>query len=95
MPRKKPIIVIPADPNDEEDFDVTQEGLDRAYAARKVRQARNHTGLTQKAFAQKFHIPLGTLRDWEQARVSPPPFALAYITLILSDPDIVAKSYEL
>jgi len=27
--------------------------------------------LTQEEFAPRYHIPLGTLRDWEQGRAEP------------------------
>jgi len=37
---KKDRIVIPADPNDEEDFDVTEEVLEIAYRMRRERLAR-------------------------------------------------------
>ena len=33
-----------------------------------VRQARQRSGLTQAAFAQRIATPVATLRDWEQGR---------------------------
>jgi len=36
-----------------------------------VKIIRRALGLTQEQFAARFHIPLGTLRDWEQAQLSP------------------------
>ena len=89
---KKDRIVIPADPNDPEDFDVTAEGLERAQRARFIRRTRTQLGLTQEEFARRFRIPVGTLRDWEQARVVPPDFAVAYIRVIREHPEMVAEA---
>lgn len=88
---KKDDIAIRADPNDPEDFDVTYEGLDRGLKARQVRMTRTALGLSQPEFAKRFHIPVGTLRDWEQARSTPPQFAIAYIKLIARHPETVAR----
>ena len=32
---------------------------------------RRALGLTQEEFATRYHIPIGTLRDWEQGRAQP------------------------
>jgi putative transcriptional regulator len=96
--KKEPIssdpkrVVIPADPNDPEDGDVTAEGLDRAQRARLIRKTRTDLGLSQVEFANRFRVPVGTLRDWEQARATPPDFAVAYVRVIGQHPDIVAKA---
>ena len=37
-----------------------------------VRQAREKSGLTQSAFAERIETPVATLRDWEQGRFAPP-----------------------
>jgi putative transcriptional regulator len=47
--------------------------------------------LTQEEFAARYHIPLGTLRDWEQGTEPDQP-AKAYLTLIARDPDHVAET---
>jgi putative transcriptional regulator len=87
---KKERIVLPADPDDPEDFDVSAESMDRAKRARFIRQTRLRLGLTQTEFAGRFHVPVGTLRDWEQARVTAPDFAVAYVRVIAAFPDLVA-----
>lgn len=84
-------IVIPADPNDYEDFDVSAEALDRAQRSRLIRRTRTALGLSQTEFASRFRVPVGTLRDWEQARATPPDFAIAYVRVIAEHPDLVAK----
>ena len=85
-------IVLPADPDDPEDFDVTAEGLERGLRARLIRTTRTGLGLSQSEFASRFRVPVGTLRDWEQARVTAPDFAIAYVRVIARHPDIVAKA---
>lgn len=84
-------IALPADPSDVEDFDVSEAGLDRAHKARLIRKTRVDLGLSQSGFAERFRVPVGTLRDWEQARTTPPEFALAYVRVIAEHPDLVAK----
>lgn len=85
-------IVMPADPNDPEDGDVTAEGLDRGLRARLIRTTRTGLGLSQSEFAARFKVPVGTLRDWEQARATPPDYAVAYVKVIRSAPDVVDKA---
>lgn len=89
---KKEPIILPADPADREDFDVTAEGLERGRRARLIRKTRTDLGLSQVEFAKRFHVPVGTLRDWEQARAMAPDFAVAYVRVIGQHPDIVAKA---
>lgn len=82
--------IIPADPDDPEDFDVTAEALDRGQKARLIRRTREALGLSQPEFARRFRVPVGTLRDWEQARTTAPDFAVAYVRVIAAHPDMVA-----
>lgn len=89
---KKERIVLPADPADPEDFDVTAVALDRGQRARLIRKTRTDLGLSQAEFAGRFHVPVGTLRDWEQARATAPDFAIAYVRVIAAHPDMVAKA---
>lgn len=83
---------LPADPTDAEDFDGTAEALDRGQRARLIRKTRTGLGLSQSEFARRFRVPVGTLRDWEQARATAPDFAIAYVRVIGSYPDMVAKA---
>ena len=44
----------------------------KADPAGYMKRLRSYTGLTQKDFAEKYHIPLPTIRCWEQGqRVAP------------------------
>jgi putative transcriptional regulator len=58
----------------------------------QVKIIRRALGLTQEQFAERFHIPLGTLRDWEQASAQPVQSARAYVTIIARDPEAVHKA---
>lgn len=89
---KKKHTMLPADPVDAEDFDVTAEALDRSQRARLIRKTRTGLGLSQSEFATRFRVPVGTLRDWEQARATAPDFAVAYVRVIGQHPDMVAKA---
>jgi putative transcriptional regulator len=66
-------------------------------AARKVSRAktvRRALGLTQEEFAERFQIPIGTLRDWEQGRVAPDQAAQAYLRAIAGDAAAVQRALE-
>ncbi|HEY1245303.1 MAG TPA: helix-turn-helix domain-containing protein, partial [Hyphomicrobiaceae bacterium] len=52
----------------------------------QVKFMRSALGLTQEEFAQRFHIPLGTLRDWEQGKTQPDQAARAYLRVIARNP---------
>lgn len=60
----------------------------------RVRVMRKALGLTQEEFAARFHIPLGTLRDWEQAKSELVACARAYFRVIARNPKAVAEALE-
>ena len=53
-----------------------------------VRQAREKSGMTQSAFAERIETPVATLRDWEQGRFSPPGGVLCLLRLIIKHPEL-------
>jgi putative transcriptional regulator len=85
-------IILPADPADAEDRAVSIEGMERGQRARLIRKTRTDLGLSQVEFANRFRVPVGTLRDWEQARATAPDFAVAYVRVIGQHPDMVAQA---
>ncbi len=85
-------IALQADPADVEDFDVTVDALDRGQRARLIRKPLNGLGLSQSEFASRVRVPVGTLRDWEQARATAPDFAIAYVRVIRRHPEMVAEA---
>ncbi len=70
----------------------TEEELEKIGLRRVVnpKRLRDRLGLTQEAFAARYRIPVGTLRDWEQGRKLPDAPARAYLTVIDRDPNVVA-----
>ena len=47
--------------------------------ALRLQAIRRRMALSQTRFAERFHIPVATLRDWEQARRQPDAAVWAYI----------------
>jgi len=60
----------------------------------RIKTLRRALRLTQEDFAARYHIPLGTLRDWEQGRCEPDQPARAYLTVIARDPEGVMHALE-
>jgi putative transcriptional regulator len=66
----------------------------QARRVARVKTVRTTLGLSQEAFAARYLIPIGTLRDWEQGRAAPDAPARAYIQVIAGDPEGVIKALE-
>jgi putative transcriptional regulator len=71
---------------------MTDEEWARAPKTPRVTIIRRAFKLSQEEFAAQFHIPIGTLRDWEQGRKEPDAAAKAYLRVIASAPDTVRKA---
>jgi putative transcriptional regulator len=71
---------------------MTPEQLQKAKRIPQIKTLRRALGLTQEEFATRYHIPVGTLRDWEQGRSEPDQPARAYLTVIARDPEGVSRS---
>ena len=71
---------------------MTPEQLATARRIPRIKTLRRALGLTQDEFAARYHIPLGTLRDWEQGRTEPDQPARAYLKVIAADPEGVSRS---
>ncbi|NIK46735.1 helix-turn-helix domain-containing protein [Variibacter gotjawalensis] len=65
--------------------------MKRTPQAKIIRRA---LGLTQEEFAERYRIPLGTLRDWEQGRTEPDQTAKAYLHVIAAQPKLTASILE-
>jgi putative transcriptional regulator len=61
-------------------------------AAAIARSVRKRLGISQAEFSARYHVPVGTLRDWEQNRKQPDAPALAYLRVIAREPDMVARA---
>ncbi|MFD2182494.1 helix-turn-helix domain-containing protein [Rhodoplanes azumiensis] len=73
---------------------LTEADMKRMKRTPQVKVVRRALGLTQEDFAARYHIPLGTLRDWEQGRVEPDQAARAYLTVIAREPETVRAALE-
>jgi len=71
---------------------MTPDERAKARQVPRVRTLRRALGLTQEEFAARYHIPLGTLRDWEQGRTEPDQPARAYLKVIASNPEEVSRA---
>jgi putative transcriptional regulator len=77
---------------DRDAIPLTPADFKRMKRTPQVKLIRRALGLTQEEFSGRFHIPLGTLRDWEQGAVVPDQSARAYLTVIARDPGAVRKA---
>jgi len=71
---------------------LSEDDLKRMKRTPKAKIIRRALELTQEEFAARYHIPLGTLRDWEQGRAEPDQATQAYLMLIARDPDHVNRT---
>lgn len=80
--------------NDPDAQPVTSENERRMKRTPQVTVIRRALGLSQEGFATRFHIPLGTLRDWEQNRKEPDAAARAYLIVIARNPEAVSEALQ-
>jgi putative transcriptional regulator len=71
---------------------LTAEDFARMKRTPQAKVIRRALKLSQEDFAAHFHIPIGTLRDWEQGRKEPDAAAKAYLRVIAREPDTVRKA---
>jgi putative transcriptional regulator len=71
---------------------LTPEDFKRMKRTPQVKVIRRALGFSQEEFAEHFHIPIGTLRDWEQGRKEPDAAAKAYLRVIAREPNTVRKA---
>lgn len=68
---------------------LTQADLKRMRRTPQAKIIRRALSLTQEEFSVRYHIPLGTLRDWEQGRAEPDQPTQAYLKVIAREPERV------
>ena len=71
---------------------LSAEQLASAPKMPRIKIIRRALKLTQEEFSVRYHIPLGTLRDWEQGRSEPDQPARAYLKVIAVDPEGTAAA---
>jgi putative transcriptional regulator len=78
--------------HDPDNMPLTEADFAKMKRVPRAKTLRRALLLTQEEFAAKYHIPIGTLRDWEQGRTEPDAPARAYLKVIAADPDGIEKS---
>jgi len=80
--------------NDPDARPLSEQDFARMKRTPQVKIIRRALGLSQDDFAARYHIPLGTLRDWEQGRVEPDQAARAYLKVIAREPETVREALK-
>jgi putative transcriptional regulator len=83
--------VIAAAKSDPDALPMTPEQLTAMQRVSRVKVLRQRLDMTQEAFAKAFHLPVTTLRDWEQRRSLPDAPARALLLAIERDPETVRR----
>jgi putative transcriptional regulator len=83
--------VLAAARSDPDAQPLTPEQLAKMRRASRVKVLRQRLGLTQAEFARAFHLPITTLRDWEQRRSTPDAPARALLLAIERDPKAMRR----
>jgi putative transcriptional regulator len=71
---------------------LTDAQLRRMRRIPLAKHLRWKLGLSQAEFAERFHIPLQALRDWERFRSEPDETVLAYLKVIAADAEFVERA---
>jgi putative transcriptional regulator len=87
-------VLAGGDVSAESDGPMTDAEWDAVPRVPRVAIIRKALKQSQEDFAARFHIPIGTLRDWEQGRKEPDAAARAYLRVIAREPETVTKALE-
>ena len=71
---------------------LTPEDFKRMKRVPRVGIIRRAFRLSREEFAAHFHIPIGTLRDWEEGVEEPDEVARAYLWVIAREPEMVRNA---
>jgi putative transcriptional regulator len=70
---------------------LNRDQLAKMQRVSRVKILRQRLGMTQTQFAEAFHLPITTLRDWEQRRSTPDAPARALLLAIERDPEVMRR----
>ncbi|MCW5737191.1 MAG: XRE family transcriptional regulator [Enhydrobacter sp.] len=70
---------------------LTAERLSGMRRVSRIKVLRQRLGMAQTEFARAFHLPITTLRDWEQRRTTPDAPARALLLAIERDPQAMRR----
>jgi putative transcriptional regulator len=80
--------------NDPDAQPLTEADIARMKRVSRAKIIRRALHLTQEEFSARYHIPLGTLRDWEQGRSQPDQTAQAYLKAIAVNPEAIYQALQ-
>ena len=83
--------VVAAALSDPDAQPLTPEQLAKMRRVSRVKVLRQRLDMTQLQFADAFHLPITTLRDWEQHRSTPDAPARALLLAIERDPEMMRR----
>jgi putative transcriptional regulator len=83
--------VVAAALSDPDAQPLSPEALAKMRRVSRVKVLRQRLGMTQAEFAEAFHLPITTLRDWEQRRSTPDAPARALLLAIERDPEVMRR----
>jgi putative transcriptional regulator len=86
--------IVAAALSDADASPMTEEQIRQAPRVPRVKTIRRALQLTQEEFAARYHIPLSTLRDWEQGDSQPDQTAQAYLRAIAVNPEAVYQALQ-
>ncbi len=73
---------------------LSDEQLAQMRRISPFKSLRYRLGLTQEEFATRFHLPLGTIRDWERGARRPDAAATVLLRVIDRNPEAVLEALE-
>jgi len=71
---------------------MTADQLANAKPVARVKTLRRALSMTQEEFAERFHLSLATVRDWEQGRTQPDQAASTYLEVIARNPKMIMQT---
>ena len=69
----------------------TPEQLAKAVRMPHLPSLRRRLKLTREAFAERYDLPVASVRDWEQRRTVPDKAARTYLRAIALEPMVIAE----
>jgi putative transcriptional regulator len=73
---------------------MSEEELSRMRRVPNAKAIRRNLGMTQEQFADRFQLPLGTLRDWERGARTPNGSARTLLRVIEREPEAVLRALD-
>jgi putative transcriptional regulator len=73
---------------------ITSERLSGMKPVPNAREIRQRLCMTQEQFAARFHLRVGTVRDWEQGLKEPDSAAKTLLRVIDKNPEAVLQALE-